>query len=347
MEKILIVDDEPFIRNALMSILNSLGYNPTLAENGIKAIEIIKKENPDIVLLDVKMPEMDGITTLKKIREISKDILVIMLTAYGDEETMKQCAEAGADDFLVKPIDITTLDVRLKLAKKVRLFYSFRDSFLEDLKTSYKVAEENINKLLQENKDLSMELLERINLIAEFRDDETHEHTIRVGALSYEIANALELSLDYCYSLKLAAPLHDIGKVGIPDSILLKPAKLTPEEFEIMKKHTIIGWNILKNSKSSILQIAEKVAISHHERWDGTGYPYGLKGENIPLEGRIVCIADAIDAMFSKRPYKGPMPEEKVREELLKCKGTHFDPTLVDKTLEIWDNILRIERKTS
>lgn len=328
MEKILIVDDEPFIRNALMSILNSLGYNPTLAENGIKAIEIIKKENPDIVLLDVKMPEMDGITTLKKIREISKDILVIMLTAYGDEETMKQCAEAGADDFLVKPIDITTLDVRLKLAKKVRLFYSFRDSFLEDLKTSYKVAEENINKLLQENKDLSMELLERINLIAEFRDDETHEHTIRVGALSYEIANALELSLDYCYSLKLAAPLHDIGKVGIPDSILLKPAKLTPEEFEIMKKHTIIGWNILKNSKSSILQIAEKVAISHHERWDGTGYPYGLKGENIPLEGRIVCIADAIDAMFSKRPYKDPMPEEKVREELLKCKGTHFDPTL-------------------
>jgi len=125
MEKILIVDDEPFIRNALMSILNSLGYNPTLAENGIKAIEIIKKENPDIVLLDVKMPEMDGITTLKKIREISKDILVIMLTAYGDEETMKQCAEAGADDFLVKPIDITTLDVRLKLDKKSKTFLLF------------------------------------------------------------------------------------------------------------------------------------------------------------------------------------------------------------------------------
>ncbi len=267
-----------------------------------------------------------------------------MLTAYGDEETMKQCAEAGADDFLVKPIDMTTLTVRIELAKKAKFFYAFRESFLESLKTSYEIAEENINKLLQENKELTVELLERINLLAEFRDDETHEHTIRVGIIAYEFANALEFPPEYCYSLKLSAPLHDIGKIGIPDSILLKPGKLTAEEFEVMKKHTIIGWTILKNSKSSILQIAEKIALSHHEKWDGRGYPYSLKGEEIPLEGRIVCIADAIDAMFSKRPYKDPMPEEKIREELIKQKGLHFDPKLVDCAFKIWDKILKIEK---
>ncbi|HBU31669.1 MAG TPA: hypothetical protein DEB14_05035 [Dictyoglomus sp.] len=158
-----------------------------------------------------------------------------MLTAYGDEETMKQCAEAGADDFSVKPIDMTTLKIRIELAKRAKFFYAFRESFLESLKTSYKIAEESINKLLQENKELTMELLERINLLAEFRDDETHEHTIRVGNIAYEFANALGFSPEYCYSLKLAAPLHDIGKVGIPDSILLKSGKLTAEELEIMK----------------------------------------------------------------------------------------------------------------
>lgn len=344
MEKILVVDDELFIRNMLSSMLKDLGYIPIPAENGKIALEVLEKENPEIVIMDVEMPEMDGITAVKKIKEKKNHIIILMLTAYGDEETMRKCAEAGADDFLIKPVELVRLSSRLELVKKAKFFYNFRNKFLYNLKTSLKMEEKMIEKLIQENNELSFELLERINLMAEFRDDETHEHTLRVGEIAFEIAKTLNLPDEYCYTLKLSTPLHDIGKIGIPDRILLKPGKLTPEEFEEMKKHTIIGANILKNSKSKILQMAEIIALTHHEKWNGTGYPNGLKGEEIPLEGRIVCISDAIDAMFSKRPYKEPMPEKKVRDELISSKGTHFDPYLVDKALEIWDTILTIEK---
>ncbi|MEM5813435.1 MAG: response regulator [Candidatus Aenigmatarchaeota archaeon] len=344
MEKILVVDDEIFIRNMLSSMLKDLGYIPITAENGKFALEVIERENPDIVIMDVEMPEMDGITAVRKIKEKRNDIIILMLTAYGDEETMKKCAEAGADDFLIKPIELIRLSSRLELAKRAKFFYNFRNKFMDNLKTSLKMEEEMVEKLIQENNELSFELLEKINLMAEFRDDETHEHTLRVGEIAFRIAKNLNLPDEYCYTLKLSAPLHDIGKIGIPDRILLKPGKLTPEEFEEMKKHTIIGANILKNSKSKILQMGEVIALTHHEKWNGTGYPNRLKEEEIPLEGRIVCISDAIDAMFSKRPYKEPMPEDKVKDELMKSKGIHFDPYLVDKALEIWDVVLAIEK---
>ncbi|MGB9857937.1 MAG: HD domain-containing phosphohydrolase [Dictyoglomaceae bacterium] len=344
MEKVLIVDDEPFIRKMMEDMLRTLGYEPVSAENGKKALEILEKENIGIVFMDIEMPVMDGITAVKKIREKNIDSIVIMLTAYRDEETMKRSAEVGADDFLTKPVNLAELSARLNLAKKARFFYSSRRALLSYYETSLSLSKETIAKLMEENTSLSFELLEKINLLSEFRDDETHEHTVRVGNLSELIAVSLGKSGEYAYTIKLAAPLHDIGKVGIPDRILLKPGRLTPEEFEMMKKHTIIGERILRNSHSPILKMASVIALTHHERWDGKGYPQGLKGEEIPLEGRIVGVVDAIDAMLSKRPYKDPMPPEEVKKELLRCKGTQFDPNLVDVALNIWGKIIEIEK---
>lgn len=346
MEKVLIVDDEPFIRKMMEDMLRTLEYEPILAENGERALEILEKEHIEIVLMDIEMPVMDGITAVKKIREKNIDTIVIMLTAYRDEETMRRSAEVGADDFLTKPVNLTELSARLNLAKKARFFYSSRRALLSYYETSLSLSKETIAKLMEENTSLSFELLEKINLLAEFRDDETHEHTLRVGNLSELIAVSLGKSGEYSYTIKLAAPLHDIGKVGIPDGILLKPGKLTPEEFEMMKKHTIIGERILRDSHSPILRMASVIALTHHERWDGKGYPQGLKREEIPLEGRIVGIVDAIDAMLSKRPYKDSMPEEEVKKELLRCKGTQFDPNLVDLVLSIWEKIIEIEKSS-
>ncbi|MHB0854376.1 MAG: response regulator [Rectinema subterraneum] len=339
MIEVLLVEDDPFTREMMMTTLRSMGYHAAMASNGQQAIEFLQNEKAEVILMDVDMPVMNGIEATRQIKKEGIDSIVIMLTAFGDEKAMEEAAEAGADDYLTKPVEMRALKARIELAKKARTFHVARSKLLIENKMLIGVKEEEINACIEENYSLSAELLYRLSLAAEFRDDDTYEHTRRVGRNAAMIAQYIGKDAEYIYLLTQAAPLHDIGKIGISDTILLKPGSLDNDEFETMKTHTIIGKKILNGSQTKILQLAESIAYSHHERWDGSGYPQGLQGESIPLEGRIVCIADSMDAMFSKRPYKGKMPPKKVKEELQKNRGLQFDPTMVDAVLEHWEEI--------
>jgi len=343
--KVLIVEDDPLTRKIMEDILTFLNYEYSSAQNGEVALDIIKREEFDVVLMDINMPIMDGIEATKKIREEGLNPLIIMLTSYGDEEMIKEAVLAGADDYLLKPIDINILKTKIETANKVKIFYKFKNEFIKKFEKDINLKEREIEKLINENSSLSFELLEKISKIAEFKDDETYEHTQRVGMLSYEIAKTIGMPYEFCFIIKLSSPLHDVGKIGIPDKILLKPEKLTKDEFEIMKKHTIIGKDILKGSKSPILKMGEIIAISHHERWDGTGYPNNLKGEEIPIEGRITNIADSIDAMASKRPYKEKYDEDKLLSELKDNKGKMYDPHFIDVVLSMWNKFRNLYYK--
>ena len=339
MVEVLLVEDDPFTREMTMATLRSMGYHAAMASNGREAVEFLQKEKAEVVLMDVAMPVMNGMEATRQIKKEGSDSIVIMLTAFGDEKAMEEAAEAGADDYLTKPVEMRALKARIELAKKARTFHIARSKLLIENKILIGVKEEEINACIEENYSLAEELFTRLSLAAEFRDDDTYEHTMRVGRNASIIAQYLGKDAEYCYRITKAAPLHDIGKIGISDTILLKLGKLNNEEFEIIKTHTSIGKKILTDSSTKILQLAESIAYSHHERWDGSGYPQGLQGESIPLEGRIVCIADSMDAMFSKRPYKEKMPPEKVREELQKNRGLQFDPVMVDALLEHWEEI--------
>lgn len=339
MVEVLLVEDDPFTREMMMTMLRSMGYHVAMAGNGRQAVEFLQNEKAEVILMDVSMPVMNGIEATRQIKKEGIDSIVIMLTAFGDDKAMEEAAKAGADDYLTKPVEMRALKARIELAKKARTFHVARSKLLIENKMLIGVKEKEINAYIEENYSLSAELLHRLSLAAEFRDDDTCEHTRRVGRNAAMIAQYIGKDAEYIYLLTQAAPLHDIGKIGISDTILLKPAKLDKEEFETMKTHTIIGKKILQGSNTKILQLAESIAYSHHERWDGSGYPRGLQGGMIPLEGRIVCIADSMDAMFSKRPYKEKMPSEKVKEELQKNRGLQFDPAMIDAVLEHWDEI--------
>ncbi|MCW1311513.1 MAG: response regulator [Candidatus Rehaiarchaeum fermentans] len=341
MEKVLLVEDDPFTRKMMSMMLNSLGYSVDTASNGKEALEIIKTNGAEIILMDIDMPIMNGIEATKAIKNMEIESVVIMLTAHGDEKMMKEAAEAGADDFLMKPIELNTLKSHLELVSRAMVFHRTKRMLTENNKKLLDLDQTKLNALIEENFELASELLKKLSIVAEFRDDETYEHTQRVKANVLTIAEWLSKDTEYIYLITEASPFHDIGKIGIPDSILLKPGKLNQDEFAIMMNHTVIGKKILEGSKTRILQKAEIIAYTHHERWDGKGYPRGLKEEEIPLEGRIVCVADSIDAMFSKRPYKEKFSESKVKEELIKNKGLQFDPQIVDAIIEHWDYFIQ------
>jgi len=341
MIKILVVEDNDSTRNMLEKFLKHKGYDVETAVNGHETIKILEKKEFDVVLMDIDMPKMDGIETTKEIRKRNIPVIVIMLTAFSDEKIMKSTVEAGADDYITKPVNFDELDSRIKLATKVKLFYIHQRGLTDFFKNTLFEQTKQLEELKQKNHYLGFEALEILYSVAEYRDDETYEHTQRVGWISGMVASELNLGSKYSAELQFAAPLHDIGKIGIPDRILLKPARLTPEEYEEMKMHTIIGCNILKKSSaSSILRLAAEVALTHHERWNGSGYPRRLREKEIPISGLIVAVVDSYDAMVSKRPYKDPISHEKVIEEIKKLSGILYSPEVVEAFLNIEDDIV-------
>ena len=341
------MDDEYSVRKLMKTVLEDEGYNVLLAENGQQAIETVKKTPPDVILLDLLMPGMDGLEVLKILKEDDgyTHIPIIVVTALRGLEQMVNAFELGADDFLNKPVNIIELKTRVKAHLKVKAYH---DHLLEDqekLEQEVQKRTEQLREATKRIKEASIETIYRLSRAAEYKDEETGSHIMRINRYSVAIADELGLDKEFKERLFYATPMHDVGKIGVPDAILLKPTELSPEEFEIMKQHTIIGKKILEGSEYQVIKDAETVALTHHERWDGNGYPLGLKRYDIPLMSRIMTVADVFDALVSKRPYKVPIPIDEAIKIIKMGKGTQFDPEIVDAFMKAKDIIIDIKNK--
>ncbi|WP_372632962.1 HD-GYP domain-containing protein [Cohnella sp.] len=325
--KILIVDDQEYNVSLLERILTRAGFSrihSTLDPHEVQ--RMVAEVEPDIVLLDLHMPGIDGLEVLKRIREqVGQEnyLPVLMLTADTTAEVKQQGLQAGVNDFLAKPYDRTEVVLRIRNLLKTRELHL-------QLQHHNRTLEDKVQERTMELSQAKLEMMLLLGRAAEYRDDMTGQHTQRVGELSALIAERLGLPEKDVDLIRKAAPLHDIGKIGIPDEILLKPGRFEPHEFERMKTHTTIGADILEGSYFNILQLARVIALSHHEKWDGSGYPQGLAGEEIPIEARIVALADFYDALTHERPYKRAWTPEETMEEIARQRGAHFDPQVVD-----------------
>ncbi|MBF0103656.1 MAG: two-component system response regulator [Desulfobacterales bacterium] len=328
-QKILIVDDTKVNVDILVQALKDK-YKLAVVMSGIKALEYANKNKIDLILLDVMMPEMDGfeVCHILKTQPHTQDIPVIFITAMDAIRHKTKGFEVGAVDYITKPFDVAEIHSRVKTHLHLKIAQ-------ERQKNQNIILEKMVAERTKELEQTQIEIIERLGLAAEYRDKETGNHIQRMSKFCELLGKTIGLSDKECKILGLASRMHDVGKIGISDNILLKPAKLTPEEREIMKRHSIIGANLLSKSNSELLQQAEIIARTHHEKWDGTGYCEGLKGEQIPLMGRIVCICDVFDALISRRSYKDPWPVELAFNEIKAGSGTFFDPTLVSEFIQL------------
>jgi putative two-component system response regulator len=329
---ILVVDDEPTNVLLLERILDDAGYtNHTATTDPRQVLTLYDQYDPDLVLLDLAMPHLDGFAVMAQLRQLipaGAYLPILVLTADATDQTKQRALSDGATDFLVKPFDTTEVLLRIGNLLQTRRLHL-------ELRGHNQLLEQRVRDRTLELEAARNEILQRLALAAEYRDDETHQHTLRVGEASGLLGAALGLPQEQIRRLRQAAPLHDIGKIGISDVILLKPAKLTPEEFEHVKTHTLIGGRILADSPVAVLQLGCEIALTHHERWDGSGYPHGLNGQQIPLSGRIVSVIDVFDALTHARPYKHAWPIDQAVAEITAQRGHQFDPDVVDAFLHL------------
>lgn len=321
-QRILLVDDEATNLHILRSLLQD-DYKLLFAKNGQRALELTRQEKPDLILLDVMMPDLTGFDVCKLLKadDATKHIPIIFVTALADEADETQGFELGCVDYISKPINPSI--VRSRVKTHLQLVH------MDELKQS------------------RLQVVQRLGLAAEYKDNETGLHVIRMSHVSRLIAEAAGFSEKAQEEILHAAPMHDIGKIGIPDAILSKPGKLTPEEWEVMKTHPSIGGRIIGEDDTGLLAVARRIALYHHERWDGSGYPHGLKGEDIPVEARIIAIADVFDALINARPYKPAWPVDKAVAQINSESGTHFDPTLVECFNRVLPALIEVNEKWS
>ncbi|HLO75953.1 MAG TPA: HD domain-containing phosphohydrolase [Magnetospirillum sp.] len=308
----------------------------------VQALEACRATVPDMIVVDFMMPRMDGHEYVQAVRKLPgmRDVPIVMVTAAAERSVRQKALELGVTDFLAKPVDPAEARVRfsnLLALRRGHLQLRDRNRWLAD----------EVRKATATVIEREQELILRLSKAAEFRDPETGAHIVRMAHYSQLIAARMGLGSEFCDLILKAAPMHDLGKLGIPDGILLKPGKLTDEEFSVMTKHPLIGYEILSGSNSQLIQLGAEIALSHHEKFDGTGYPHRLAGEAIPLSGRIVAVADVFDALTSERPYKAAWPVEKARQLLVDNAGSHFDPACVEAFLAEWDQVLAIRAKLS
>ena len=359
--KILVVDDEPINVKVCHKYLRELGYEQCLGvTDSTRVMATILAERPDLIILDVMMPVVSGIDLLRMIRahEELAQLPVLILTAASDRTTKLTVLELGASDLLTKPIDPSELASRVRNVLTIKKYHDGLRDYAHTLEEAVRVR----------TADLEASRMDVVHCLAravEYRDDHTGRHVERVGRYAGLIGEAMGLEAETCRRLQLAAQLHDVGKIGVPDDVLLKPGRLTPEEYERMQRHTLfgkkiveqmsdrdwekmrqhaqIGSKILEAPRSPLLAMAARIALTHHERWDGTGYPLGLAGEDIPLEGRITAVADVFDALCSRRPYKPAFSLDKCFEVMRQERGSHFDPNVVDAFFARRDQIVQAQ----
>ncbi|MDH4133307.1 MAG: two-component system response regulator [Gammaproteobacteria bacterium] len=338
--KLLLVDDEPANLRLLEAMLRMEGYANTVSISDSREVEQAYREQRfDIVLLDINMPHFDGFQVLERLRQIDGAGYppVLVLTAQSDTSTRLRALKAGARDFVTKPFLREEVVTRIRNLLEVRLMQN-------SLENRNRWLDEKVRERTRELNETRLEVIRRLGRAAEYRDNETGLHIIRMSKYSQVLGRAAGLSESEAELLLNASPMHDIGKIGIPDGILLKPGKLDPEEWTVMKTHASIGAEILSSSGSELLEAARVIAISHHEKWDGSGYPHGLAGDAIPFTGRIVAVADVFDALTTERPYKKAWAIDDAFNYIREQSGKHFDPALAGLFLRHSEEILTIRR---
>lgn len=339
----LIVDDSPSVLDFLKHLIETDGsVQATTCLDPVRALDMARELHFDIVLVDYEMPKMDGIRFIRDLRALTgfSETPVAMITSSDSDETKLRALEAGATDFLPKRSD--SVEVRVRLRNLVSLGQAVRK--LNDRASHLAAEVASATRKLQEREE---EIILRLALAVEYRDNDTGDHTLRVARYSRVIAEQLGLPARFCREIYLAAPLHDVGKVGIPDHILLKPGRLTESEMAVVRTHAVIGEHILADSECDLIRLAATIAASHHERWDGGGYPNGLAGAAIPIAARVVAVADVFDALTTRRPYKEAMPLIEARDHLIANRAKHFDPDCVDAFLSRWDEVTSIATSQS
>ena len=346
---ILVVDDVPQNIKLLEAYLVPQGYESIKAVNGREALAKLLNSRVDLVLLDVMMPDIDGFEVTRRIRQDDKTRLlpIILVTALSEITDRVKGIEAGCDDFISKPVDKTELLARVKSLLKVKAYNDLMLNYQEELEAEVLRRTKELQQAHNQIKIASLDTIFRLSVASEYRDKDTGTHIRRVSHYCQAIARRLGLDEKTVEAILYAAPLHDLGKIGIPDRILSKPEKLVPVEIEIMKQHTVIGAKILAGSEADFIKLGAIIALNHHERWDGSGYPNGLSGNMIPIEGRIAAVADVFDALTSKRPYKEPFTLEKSLVIIKRWRESYFDPDVVDAFFDIQEEILSIKAKYS
>jgi putative two-component system response regulator len=321
--RILVVDDEEINVKTLARVLRAAGYkHVSTTTDATEFVSLYRQHHPDLILLDLHMPKRDGLAVLADLRSIAGPqtyLPVLVITGDTSAQARRAALLAGAKDFVTKPFEADELLLRIANLLETRRLH-------REIVTQNQLLERRVRERTDELEGAYLDTLERLAIAAEFRDDETGRHTERVGETAALLAAALGMSDDEVFLIRRAAPLHDVGKIGVPDAILRNPEALTPEEWEIMRKHTTIGARILSGGRSRVVQLAEEIAINHHEQWDGEGYPRRLSGEDIPLAGRLVMVADVFDALTSDRVYRKAWPAEQVLSYIRQYAGRRFDP---------------------
>jgi putative two-component system response regulator len=329
--RVFVLDDEPANIEFLDHVLSTEGYTILASTDAGRSAERLDEIAPDLVILDLMMPGYDGFRFLERVREwLRPDDYLPVLVATGDvsSETRRRALAAGAADFLLKPVSPAEVRLRVRNLLHTRFLHS-------QLRGQNARLEERVAERTSALDGARQEMLNRLARAAEFRDDQTGQHTQRVGRLAARMAQVLRIRPDHVDLIRKAAPLHDVGKIGIPDSILLKAGRLTVEERTVMETHTDIGARILSGSDDPLLRLAEQIALTHHERWDGAGYPRGLQGKAIPLSGRIVMVADVFDSLTHVRPYKRAWTVREALAEIRAGAGGQFDPAVVEALLRV------------
>lgn len=336
--RVAIIDDTPLNLRLVTALLQRVeDTEAEVYDDPAAGLAACLADPPDLVLVDHLMPEITGMQVVAALREVhpAEELPILMITADHEREVRYAALELGASDFLTRPLDAVEFRARVRNALAVRRGWLAIHGRAEALSRAVSIATEQVRAR-------ELEAIYRLSRAAELRDPETGAHILRMAHYACVIARRLGWEEERVDALLHAAPMHDVGKVGTPDAILLKPGKLEPDEWEVMKQHAVLGWQILHGSEAPMLQLAAEIAHSHHEKYDGSGYPHGLVGDRIPSAGRIVAVADVFDALTSDRPYKAAWSMERARALLEEGRGQHFDPACVDAFLAGWDEVVAI-----